>query len=500
MRTFHATNDWVSATALDATDSALAYTQSKRVRFVSELKEFIRFPTVSAQPQHAEDLTKCAAWLADHLKRVGLEHAEVIPTHRHPVVYADWRHASLGAPTVLIYGHYDVQPAEPLAEWRSPPFDPVVRGDNVHGRGASDNKGQMFVHVKAIESFLKTAGALPVNLICLFEGEEEIGSLNLASFLAANRSGLLADCAVVSDTQIPAPNCPAITYSLRGGLSAELEARGPRRELHSGVFGGAVHNPLQALCEIIARLHDGRGRIGIPGFYDRVREWDPRERANMREAGPSDAKMLRNAGAIKPWGESGYSLYERTTIRPALTVSGVAGGYQGAGVKAAIPTCAVAKLNFRLVPDQDPREIDRLLREYVARITPPGVRTGVRTLMRAKPALVNRNHPAIVAAARAYHQAFGAPTIFLRNGGTIPVVNLIHEILGIPVVLMGFGLPDDRIHGPNEKFHLPNFRNGIATSIRFLAEMRASHAASQEGTFSQQDSGRARIAMYMEPI
>jgi acetylornithine deacetylase/succinyl-diaminopimelate desuccinylase-like protein len=220
----------------------------------------------------------------------------------------------------------------------------------------------------------------------------------------------------------------------------------------------------------------------------------------MRQVGPSDARMLRDAGATKPWGESGYSLYERTTIRPSLTVSGGGGGYQGPGVKAAIPTCAVAKLNFRLAPDQDPREIDQLFRDYVAGITPPGVRTGIRTLMRANPALVDRTHPAIVAAARAYHQAFGAPTIFLRNGGTIPVVNLIHEILRIPVVLMGFGLPDDRIHGPNEKFHLPNFHKGIATSIRFLAEMGARHAASQGETFSQQDSGQARMAMYMEPV
>jgi acetylornithine deacetylase/succinyl-diaminopimelate desuccinylase-like protein len=500
MRTSHAPNGWVSAATLDASDGALAYSQSRRARFVSELKEFIRFPTVSAQPQHAEGLTKCAAWLAEHLKRVGLEHAEVIPTHRHPIVYAHWRHTSLGAPTILIYGHYDVQPAEPLAEWRLPPFEPVVRGQDIFGRGASDNKGQMFAHIKAIESFLKTAGTLPVNVMCLFEGEEEIGSPNLASFLAANRNGLLADCAVVSDTQIPSPSQPAITYALRGGLSAELEARGPRRELHSGVFGGAVHNPLQALCEIIARLHDRQGLIGIPGFYDRVRKWDPRERGYMREAGPSDAKMLHNAGAIKPWGESGYSLYERTTIRPALTVSGVVGGYQGPGVKAAIPTCAVAKLNFRLVPDQDPREIDRLFREYVARITPPGVRTDIRTLMCANPALVDRTHPAIVAAARAYHQAFGAPTIFLRNGGTIPVVNLIHEILRIPVVLMGFGLPDDRIHGPNEKFHLPNFHKGIATSIWFLAEMGARHAASQGKHSVNRTPAEPGSQCNMEPI
>jgi acetylornithine deacetylase/succinyl-diaminopimelate desuccinylase-like protein len=358
----------------------------------------------------------------------------------------------------------------------------------------------MFAHVKAIESFLKTAGAVPVNVICLFEGEEEIGSPNLISFLAANRSTLTANCAVVSDMQIPGSDRPAVTYALRGSLSAELEAQGPRRELHSGVFGGTVHNPLQVLCEIIARLHDSQGRIGIPGFYDRVRQWNAQERAYMREVGPSDARMLRDAGATKAWGESGYSLYERTTIRPALTVSGIVGGYQGPGVKAAVPARAVAKSNFRLAPDQDPRQIDRLFREYVKRITPPGVQTRVRTLMRAKPALVDRAHPAIVAAAQAYQQAFGAPTVFLRNGGTIPVVDLIHDTLEIPVVLMGFGLPDDRIHGPNEKFHLPNFNKGIETSIFFLSEMGARQAASHGQTSRNQGSGKVMIATHKEPI
>jgi acetylornithine deacetylase/succinyl-diaminopimelate desuccinylase-like protein len=270
--------------------------------------------------------------------------------------------------------------------------------------------------------------------------------------LSANQSVLAADCAVVSDMQIPASNRPAITYALRGGLSVELEARGPQRELHSGVFGGAIHNPLQALCEMIARLHDSHGRVGIPGFYDRVRQWDARERAYMREVGPSDARMLRDAGATKAWGEPGYSLYERTTVRPALTVSGVVGGYDGPGVKAAVPTRAVAKLNFRLAPDQDPREIDKLFREYIARIAPLGVRTRIRTLMCAEPALVDRSHPALMAAARAYHRAFGAPAVFLRNGGTIPVVNLLQKRLEIPVVLMGFGLPDDRARvAPHEE-------------------------------------------------
>jgi acetylornithine deacetylase/succinyl-diaminopimelate desuccinylase-like protein len=478
---------------------ALAFAGAQRKKSLEELKDFIRFASISAQPTYAGVTAKCAAWLASHLRSVGLEHAQVVRTSRHPIVCASWRHAP-GAPTVLIYGHYDVQPAEPLAEWRSPPFDPEVRGDNIYGRGASDNKGQMFAHVKAIESFLKTAGALPVNVICLFEGEEEIGSPNLSAFLAANRVALVANCAVVSDMQIPGPDRPAITYALRGGLSIELEARGPKRELHSGVFGGVLYNPLQAVCEMVARLQDREGRISIPGFYDRVREWDARERAYMRDVGPSDAQILRDAGATMGWGESGYSLYERTTIRPALTLAGIAGGYQGSGVKAAIPTHAVAKLNFRLAPDQDPDELDGLFREYVAQIAPLGVQVGVRTLMRAKPAQVDRTHPAIVVAARAYQQAFGVPAVFLRNGGTIPVVNLIQDALKIPVVLMGFGLPDDRIHGPNEKIHLPNFFKGVETSIRFLAEMGALQAASRGRGSSRLDWGKAVFAKHEEQV
>jgi acetylornithine deacetylase/succinyl-diaminopimelate desuccinylase-like protein len=467
---------------------ALAYAHGNGQRFEAELGAFIRFASVSAQPRHAGDIARCAVWLADHLTGLGLERVNVIRTPRHPIVFASWRSAP-GAPTILFYGHYDVQPAEPLEEWRSPPFEPIVRGEDIYGRGASDNKGQMFVHVKAIESFLKTASALPVNVICLFEGEEEIGSPNLASFLAANRSTLKAECAVVSDMQIPGPDRPAITYALRGGLSVELETQGARRELHSGVFGGAVYNPLQALCEIIARLHKGHGRIAIPGFYDQVRQWDLRERAYMADVGPSDAQILRDAGATREWGESGYSLYERTTIRPALTVSGIVGGYHGSGVKGAIPARAVAKLNFRLAPDQDPPEIARLFREYVAQIAPVGVQTRVRTLMLARPALVDRTHRAVATAARAYREAFGAPTIFLRNGGTIPVVNLFHDTLEIPVVLMGFGLRDDRIHAPNEKFHLPNFHKGVETSIRFLVEMGA---RAKRQTMGQDPATRAR--------
>jgi acetylornithine deacetylase/succinyl-diaminopimelate desuccinylase-like protein len=453
-------------------DQPFVYAHAHRSRFLAELENFIRFPSVSAQPKHADDAKKCAAWLANHLHRIGLDRVNVIPTSRHPIVYAEWQHAP-GLRTVLIYGHYDVQPPEPLNEWHSPPFEPTVRGNELYGRGASDDKGQLFTHVKALESYLLTTGELPVNVKCLFEGEEEIGSPNLMPFLAQNRKGLAADVAVLSDTRILAPNRPAITHALRGALSLELEVTGPKQDLHSGNFGGAVHNPLQALCEIIASLHDDNGRVAILGFYDRVRRWSGEERAYMDRTGPNNAKVRKDAQAEGGWGERGYTLYERTTIRPALTVNGIAGGYGGTGVKAVIPARALAKLNFRLVPDQNPREIEQLFREHITRITPPTVRSRICTQLVAKPALVDPKHPAMRAAAVAYTKGFGAEPVFLRSGGTIPVVNLFQEELGIPTVLMGFALPDDRMHAPNEKFHLPNFYNGIATSIWFLDEIGA---------------------------
>lgn len=459
-----------SSVAPDSSAPAIAYCRRHHVRFLQELKEFIRFPTISAQLEHAGDLKRCAAWLAGNLQQIGMERVTVMSTTGHPVVYAESCHAPR-RPTILIYGHYDVQPVAPLVKWCLPPFEPIVRGNDLYGRGASDDKGQLFTHVKALEAFLQTNGELPVNVKCLFEGEEEIGSPNLPAFMAANRHVLAADCAVISDTQIPAPGRPAITYALRGSISFELEILGQKQELHSGVFGGAIYNPLQALCEMIAQLHDDAGCISIPGFYDRVRRWDAEERAYMKRAGPSDEKILQNAGAEIGWGEHDYSLYERTTIRPAISVNGIMGGYQGSGVKAAIPTHALAKLNFRLVPDQDPQEVERLFRKYIKYVTPPGMKVQIRSFGSARPAMIDRKHPAITAAARAYRYGFGTPPVFLRSGGTIPVANLIQETLHISVVLMGFGLPDDHIHGLNEKFHLPNFFKGIETNIHFLTKI-----------------------------
>jgi acetylornithine deacetylase/succinyl-diaminopimelate desuccinylase-like protein len=453
---------------MNSPDDALAYARRHRSRFLAELKDFVRFPTVSSQPAHAGDLKKCAAWLASHLRRIGLERVRVVPTRGHPIVYAAWQRAP-GAPTVLVYGHYDVLPADPLQEWRSPPFEPVARGGNLYGRGASDDKGQLFTHIKALESYLMGERTLPVNVKCLFEGEEEIDSPNFAAFVAKNRHALSANAAVMSDTRMLAPRRPAISYAERGTLRLELEVQGPTEDLHSGNLGGAVHNPLQALCEMIARLHDASGHIAIPGFYKDVRAWGARERSYMARTGPRDADILEDAHVEKEWGERGYSLYERTTLRPALTLNGIVGGYLGAGVKAVIPARALAKLSFRLVPEQDPQKIAKLFRGHIARITPPTVKSAVRVLSSAKPAVIKRDHPSMRAAAFAYRKGFGSPPVFLRSGGAIPVVNTFQEILGIPTVLMGFGLPDDRIHAPNEKFHLPNFYNGIATSIWFLA-------------------------------
>ena len=350
----------------------LAYARRHRDRFLAELKEFVRFPTVSSQQRHADDLKRCAGWLANQLRRLGMERVELAETAGPPIVYAEWKRAP-ERPTLLVYGHYDVVPPDPLRQWCTPPFDPSVRGGNLYGRGACDDKGQLFAHVKALESYLRIGDGLPVNVKCVFEGEEEVGSPHLESFIARNTDTLRADVAVISDTRMLASDRPAISYAQRGLLSLDWEVRGPEQDLHSGNFGGAVCNPVQALCEMIAKLHDSQGRVAIPGFYDDVRQWSEKERADMARTGPGDRQILANARVEKSWGERGYSLYERTTLRPALTLNGVAGGYRGSGGKAIIPARARAKLSFRLVPDQRPKVIERLVRQTISRITPPTV-------------------------------------------------------------------------------------------------------------------------------
>lgn len=445
----------------------LAYALANQARFVSELQEFVRFPSVSARPENAGDIGRCAAWLANHLREIGMQRVMVAPTRGHPIVYAEWLEAP-DRPTIIIYGHYDVQPADPLDQWQTPPFAAAVRGNYLYGRGASDDKGQMFAHLKALESCLRAAGRLPVNVKCLFEGEEEIGSPNFALFLEQQRAGLEADVVVVSDNAMPSPDRPAITYAMRGALSLELEVTGPESDLHDGVFGGMVNNPVKGICDIVSGLHTKTGEIAIPGFYDRVSEVSQEERHFMASHGPTEAELMKNARTRRSWGERGFTLYERTTIRPALTVSGIAGGHQGAGPKSIIPSRALAKLNFRLVPHQNPADIEQLVRSHIARLTPFTLQSTTKTYLTAKPVLVNRHHRFIRAAANACEKVFGASPVFVRSGGTNPAVAAFQHTLKIPMALIGFGLPDDQIHAPNERFHLPNLQKGIATSILFM--------------------------------
>ena len=449
--------------------TALAYARAHRSRTLRTLEELVRIPSVSAEPRHAGQVRRCAARLAAVLRGAGLEQVRVVPTAMHPLVYGEWRRRP-ARPTVLVYGHYDVQPVDPVGEWSSPPFEPTRRGNDLYGRGASDDKGQLCAQIAAIEAWLRGTGRLPVNVICLLDGEEEIGSPSLAGFLRGGRPRLAADIAVVSDTRMLGPGRPAITVGLRGLLNLELTVRGPTRDLHAGTFGGAVHNPLQALSELLAGLHDRTGRVVVPGFYDRVRRWSDRQRRALAAAAPSDATVLRQAGAPDGWGEPAWSLHERTTIRPAVTVNGLSGGYQGTGSKSVIPALARAKLGIRLVPNQDPSEVERLLRQHLAQATPPTIRTEVQTRSRVPPQLFDAAHPVVDAVTAACLRGFGARPAVLLSGGTIPAAGMLQRTLGIPVILLGLALPDDRAHAPNERFHLPNLWQGIDTGIWFLLE------------------------------
>lgn len=445
---------------------ALAYAQANQPRFTAELQRLIRFPTVSAQPRHAADLKRCAEWLALQLRYIGLDHASVVPTPGHPLVVGSWRRA-VNRPTVLLYAHYDVQPVDPLAAWTTPPFEPAVRGEHVYGRGSTDDKGPLFAQLKALESLFRSSGSFPVNIVCLFEGEEEVGSTHLGGFLERYQAIFRADTALIADTLMQGVNQPTLTGSLRGGVSLEVKVRGPATDLHSGTFGGAVHNPLQALCEIIAALHDERGRVAVPGFYDAVR---PVSREERQQGGLtlSNERVRQLARIERGWGERGFTLHERTTLRPALTLNGLQGGYQGPGGKGVIPAHATAKLSARLVPDQNPSEIGQLLQRHLVRSSPPTVKTSVKVTPGAHPVVLDRHHSAFLAATQACQESFGAKPVWVRAGGSIPVVSLLQRVLHITPVLLGLSLPTDNRHAPNERFHLPTFHQGIATFIRFL--------------------------------
>jgi acetylornithine deacetylase/succinyl-diaminopimelate desuccinylase-like protein len=457
-------------------EAALAHIAAGRARFAADLAAFVRFASVGADPRRRADVAACGDWLAARLRRAGLRDAKLARTPGHPIVHASWRGAP-GAPTVLVYGHYDVQPAEPLEAWRTPPFQPALEGDDLVGRGACDDKGPVLCHVAALESQLATSGRLPANVVCVFEGEEEHGSPHLPAFLRAHRGQLAPDVAVMSDTRMRAPGRPAIVEGTRGAVSFEVELSRSGHELHAGQFGGAVANPLEALCAVVAQLHDARGRIAVPGLYDRVRLMTPRERARLAREAPSEHELLRAGGTDDPAGEAGFSAYERTTLRPALTVTGLSGGYTGPGAQSAVPARAQARLNLRLVPDQDPQEASRLVRARLRTLTPAGLDLAVRAGPGSRATTIDRRDPAVGAAARALREAFGHEPVFMRSGGSIPIVDLMQRLFGVPVVLMGFALPGDGMHAPNERVNLPTLHRGTAACARFLELVAAAGAA-----------------------
>jgi acetylornithine deacetylase/succinyl-diaminopimelate desuccinylase-like protein len=445
-----------------------AYVREHEALFLEELKEFIRIPSVSTAPEHKADVERAARFVADSLAAAGLQNIEIIPTAGHPLVYADWLHAP-GKPTVLCYGHYDVQPPEPLELWESPPFEPTIRNGNLYARGAVDDKGQMYMHVKAVQALFALRGKLPVNVKFLIEGEEEIGGKSIAAFVPAHKDKLKADAALISDTSLHADGIPTLCIGLRGLLYTEIEAKGPARDLHSGIYGGAAPNPLFGLVEILAKLKDADGRILIPGIYDDVAAPAPAERASWESLPFDEAEYLRDeVGSRELTGEPGYSVFERTWARPTLEVHGVMGGFTGAGAKTVIPASAAAKVSLRLVPNQDPEKVIAALKDHVARVTPKGIESSVRVLSGSEGLVVNPDHPAIAVAAEAFADVLGRETVFVRGGGSIPIVGDLARHLGIPSVLMGLGLPDDGLHSPNEKFRVANYYQGILAVAHFL--------------------------------
>lgn len=452
-----------------ALDAPLSYAAQHQSAHLEELFQFLRIPSISAQTDHQEDVVVAAEWLAESMKSAGLENVRIIETDRYPLVYGDNLHAGASAPTVLIYGHYDVQPPEPLELWDSPPFEPEVRDDYLYARGSADDKGQLYIHVKAIEAFIRGGDGLPVNIKVLAEGEEEIGGPSLAAFIPQQKELLSADVAVISDTPMLAIGKPAIVYGLRGLAYLLVDVYGPKRDLHSGHYGGAVKNPINALAHIIARLQDEEGRVLIPGFYNDVRVLDEEERKILNELPFDEKEWADEIGVRHPWGEPGYTLVERIGARPTLDVNGIVGGYTGDGGKTVLPAHAHAKVSMRLVPDQDPAAIIDAFTRYVLEIAPPEVRVEVRQTGGGSFASISDyNTDAVRAAADAYHEVYGQKPVLMREGGSIPVVGQLQTHLGLETVLMGFSSPDAQIHAPNERFYLPNFYQGIETAIHFL--------------------------------
>ena len=428
-------------------------------RIETELFEFLRIPSVSAKSEHNGDTRRAAEWVKASLDRIGVP-AKVYSTPGHPVVVGEWRNAP-GAPTVLIYGHYDVQPAEPLELWTSPAFEPTVRDGKLFARGSVDDKGQLFLHVKALEAHLATRRKLPVNVVVIAEGEEEVGSENLEQFVKTQKKLLAADAVVISDSAMFAPGLPSILSSLRGMAYFEINVQGSKGDLHSGSYGGAVVNPAMALARILATFHDETGHIAIPGFYRKVRQWPARIRQQMRSLPFDDKTLMKETGVSALGGEKGYTTLEKLWTRPTCEVNGLLSGYTGEGAKTVLPAKAMAKVSCRLVPDQDPADIEKLMKAHVAKVSPKGVKVEVKTLHGGRPWRAELDGPIFEAAKAALRAAFGKEPVITGEGGSIPVVGDFERILGAPVLLVGFGLPGENAHAPDEWMSVENFRTGM---------------------------------------
>jgi len=436
------------------------YLKSNDARIHDELFDFLRIPSVSARSEHDADTAKAADWVAKSMRDAGLD-AKIHKTPGHPIVVGEWRKAGAGAPTILVYGHYDVQPAEPLDLWHSPPFEPTVRDGRIYARGSVDDKGQLFLHIKALEAHLKTRGKLPVNVIVIAEGEEEVGSENLEAFIESHKDLLECDGVIISDSAMFAPGLPSILSSLRGLAYFQIDVRGPSGDLHSGSYGGAVVNPAMALARILATFHDADGHIAIPGFYDSVRDWPEKVRTQMRSLPFTDDGFLHEVGAPALGGEKGYSTLERIWTRPTCEVNGLLSGYTGEGAKTVLPAVAMAKVSCRLVPDQDPAQIEAAMKKHVASVAPKGVTVTVTHLHGGRPWRADLDGPLFDAAKRALKAAFGREPVITGEGGSIPVVGDFQRILGAPVLLIGFGLPGENAHAPNEWMSDENFVKGM---------------------------------------
>ena len=452
-------------------DAARSYSRSHGQAHVQELFEMLRIPSLSGDPAHAADVRRMAEWLAAHMHGLGLANVQVMATAGHPVVYGEWLGAGPDKPTVLVYGHYDVVPAAMEDGWGTPPFEPVIKDGKIYARGATDDTGQLFIHVKALEAYLKTAGAAPVNVKFLIEGEEEVSSPNLLPFIQEHLDLLKADVCVISDSSMAAIEEPAITHSLRGMTYMEIEVHGPTDDLHSGFWGGATHNPALALVEILGKLYNPDQTISVPGFYDDVVALTDEERRMIAKNPLSDEQFMAATGVPALWGDERFTIRERVSARPTLDINGLWSGYSGPGPKTIIPAKAGCKISSRLVGSQDPDKIYQLVKQYVESIAPPTVHVEVRLLTTGRPALISFDLPQMQAAVRAYEKGWGHVPIFTRGGGSIPVVADITSLMGIPVVMMGYGLDTDGLHSPNEHYSVEMFERGIETAIVYLEEL-----------------------------